>query len=431
MRVLVLGAGGFIGAGVATRLHADRHHVVAGARSPEASARRLPHLRWVAADFAHLQTSDAWLPLLNDIDAVVNCVGALQDGRGESLRIAHESGPTALFAACERAGVKRIIHISAVGADPAAGTEYARSKQRTEQRLAESRLDWIVLRPSLVVAREVYGGTALMRGLAGFPFIIPLVGGNALFRPVALADLAAIVSRLLAPGAPSGRVVEVAGPDELSLRELLIAWRRWLGLKAARVIEVPRSLAKPVVWFGDLAAWLGWPSSLRTTSLRQMEFGAAGDPAGLAAIGEGGARRFANHLADEPAGVQDRWHARLYFLRPISVLVLAAYWIVVGLLGFGPARDGAIALLIEAGFGSAAPAVSDAFHGFDLALGLALLVRRWTQPVAMLMAATCAGYLVAATALIPRLWVDPTAPWLKIFPVIMLALFVAATDDRR
>lgn len=431
MRVLVLGAGGFIGAGIAARSMADGHEVVGGVRALDSASRRLPGRRWVAADFSQLRTAEAWLPLLKGVDAVVNCVGALQDGRGESLAVAHESGPAALFAACEIAGVRRVIHISAAGADDAAGTAYARTKRRTEEMLVGSRLDWIALRPSLVVAREVYGGTALMRGLAGFPFVIPLVGGDARFRPVALADLAAVVSRMLEPGAPSARVIDVAGPDELSLRELLIAWRAWLGLPPAPVVEVPRWLAWPVAKLGDLAGWLGWPSPLRTTSLRQMNYGAAGDPAGVASLDDMRVRRFADQLAAEPAGVQDRWHARLYFLRPLGVVVLAAYWIIVGALGFGPARGGAISLLHEAGFGASAPLVSDVFHGIDLGLGMSLLVRRWTEPVAMLMALVCIGYLVTATALLSRLWIDPTAPWLKIFPVITLALFVAATDDRR
>lgn len=431
MKVLVLGASGFIGSGVAAQLRAEGHEVVAGTRSLAAAAQRFPAWRWVSADFGRLQRLEDWLPLLAGVDAVVNCVGALQDGRGESLSVAHEAGPAALFAACERAGVARVVHISAVGADEAAGTRYAVSKSRTEQLLAASRLDWIVLRPSLVVAREVYGGTALMRGLAAFPFVIPAVGSDARFRPVTLADLASIVAALLSPGAPSAQVVDVAGPDEWSLRDMLTAWRDWLGLPRAPVIDVPRWAAWPAVKLGDLAAWIGWPSSLRTTSLRQMAYGAAGDPAALPALGDFRLTRFADHLAAEPAGVQDRWHARLYFVRPLAVAVLAAFWIIVGIIGLGPARAGAIALLREGGFGGWAPLVSDAGHVFDLVLGSLLLVRRWTQRVAGVMAIACVGYIAAATLFVSRLWFDPTQPWLKVFPVIMLALFVAATDDRR
>lgn len=431
MRVLVLGASGFIGLRVALALVRQGHEVVCGARRPGEAARRAPGLHWVQADFARLQDAGAWRPLLEDVDAVVNCVGALQAAWGESPRIAHETGPRALLQACREAGVQRFLHLSAVGADEAAGTAYARSKAATERLLAESGLDWIALRPSLVVAREVYGGTALMRGLAGFPGFIPVLGGDQRFRPVALEDLADLVARLLQPGAPSGLVLDVAGAESLTLSELLRGWRGWLGLPPAPVVRVPRWLAQPAVWAGDLAAWLGWASSLRSTSVRQMDYGAEGDAETWVRLTGMQPRRFADALSEQPAGVQDRWHARLFFYRPLAVLVLAGFWFLVGVLGLGPARAGAIGLLDEAGFGRWGPLVSDLGHVFDLVMGALLLVRPLTRWVALGMILACIGYLIGATAFLPRLWVDPTAPWLKVFPVMALALFVAATDDRR
>ncbi|HEY0053247.1 MAG TPA: NAD-dependent epimerase/dehydratase family protein, partial [Caulobacteraceae bacterium] len=96
--VLVLGASGFIGAAVAAALAERGWRVRAGARDPVEAARRTPGLEWARADFARLTTTEAWGPLLDGVDAVVNCVGVLQDGGGDSTRIAHETGPTALIA---------------------------------------------------------------------------------------------------------------------------------------------------------------------------------------------------------------------------------------------------------------------------------------------------------------------------------------------
>jgi len=129
-RVLVLGANGFIGSHLAASLSREGWRVRAGARRPTEAARRAPTFDWVSVDFARLTSVEAWAPLLDGVDTVINCVGVLQDGAGDSTRLAHIEGPCALVAACERAGVRRLIHLSAVGADDAAGTAYARTRPR-------------------------------------------------------------------------------------------------------------------------------------------------------------------------------------------------------------------------------------------------------------------------------------------------------------
>ena len=99
-RVLVLGANGFIGSHIAAALSSKGWIVRAGARRIAEPARRAPGFDWVVADFSRLTTAQAWAPLLADVDAVVNCVGVLQDGAGDSTRAAHVDGPRALIAAC-------------------------------------------------------------------------------------------------------------------------------------------------------------------------------------------------------------------------------------------------------------------------------------------------------------------------------------------
>ena len=208
-------------------------------------------------------------------------------------------------------------------------------------------------------------------------------------------------------------------------------YRGWLGLPEARVLRVPRWAARPMLWAGDLAGRLGWPSSLRTTALKQMDFNVAGDADRWPALTGLTPRTVAAALAETPATVQDRWHARLYFVRPVAVVTLSLFWILVGLIGLTFARDAAIVLLQGAGFGPWAAPVSDLGHVFDLAMGSALLVRRWTARVALGMAAVSVGYLVCATVFVPELWLDPVQPWLKVLPMMALCLFVTATDARR
>jgi uncharacterized protein YbjT (DUF2867 family) len=424
MKLLVLGASGFIGARVAAEAVRAGHEVRAGARDPQAARRRAPRLDWVEADFRRLTTIEAWTPLLKRVEAVINCVGVLQDAPGDSSHLAHVAAPRALIGACEAAGVRRLIHVSAVGADQGAGTAYARDKGATETMLAASSLDWIVVRPSLVLGREIYGGTALMRGLAGLPGLIPLTGAAGTFRPVPVTDLASWLVGLLQ--AEPRRTLEAVGAERVSLEEVVLAYRAWLGFGMARVVRLPAWAAWPAVTFGDLVAWLGWTSSLRSTSLRQLGWDAAGQGPPTP-----GLRPFSAALWDEPAGVQDRWHARLFFVRPLAIVTLGLFWLFTGLVDLGPGHAAAQEVLEQAGLGPWAGLGVVIGGGLDVLLAALLFIRRTSVLAVVAMLLVTAGYLAVASVRLPQLWFDPLGPWLKVFPMLALCLFILATDERR
>lgn len=431
--VLILGASGFIGSHLATAFARSGWTVRAGARRPEAARRLAPALDWVRAEFADLATPEHWSSLVAGVDLVINCVGVLQDGPGDSNSLAHIEGPRALISACEQAGVARLIHLSAVGADAEAGTAYGRSKAEAERLIEASSLDWVILRPSLVLARASYGGTAMLRGLAAFPGVIPVLGGDQRFRPVAIADLCDVALVLAQPGAASRRTLEVGGPDLISQADLLTGLRGWLGLGPALVVRIPAWLAWPAIKVGDLLGWLGWPSSFRTTAVKQMAYGAAGTaPEALTEATGVRPRAFADILSADPATTADRWQARLYFVRPLAIALLGLFWIVTGVVTLGPGFEAAKQHLIDAGI-EGGPAWHGAWWGgwFDVVMGLALWVRPWTRAVAVGMLLATLGYLVGATVWAPQLWLDPLGPWVKVLPMMALCLFVAATDDRR
>lgn len=430
-RVLVLGANGFIGSHVAAALAAEGWAVRATARRPAEAARRAPGLEWAAADFRTLDDPESWRPLLDGVDAVVNCVGVLQDGGGDDTRAAHVEGPRALIKACESAGVRRLVHLSAVGADEAAGTAYARTKAETERLVRASRLEWTILRPSLVLGRGAFGGTGLIRALAAFPAAIPVVGGEQTVRPVAMDDLTAAVAAALERPQAVRRSFDVAGPEALSLAELLRLYRGWLGLPAAPVVPVPRPLAAPVLRIGDLLARAGWFSPLTSTSMRQLDHDVAGrEDDWREALGVR-ARGPAKTLSGAPASVQDVWHARLWFVRPVAIAALGLFWLLTGLVTFGPGWERAVAVLHEGGYGRWAGPIAGWGAALDVVLGLALFIRPWTARVAIAMAVATVGYLAAATISLPQYWADPLGPWLKVIPMMALCLFVAATDARR
>ncbi len=87
---------------------------------------------------------DTWQAHLAGVDALVNCAGVLQDSPRDSTKV-HASGAAALFAACERAGFRRVIHFSAIGVDRVAPTDFSRSKLKGDQDLMARDLDWVIL----------------------------------------------------------------------------------------------------------------------------------------------------------------------------------------------------------------------------------------------------------------------------------------------
>ncbi len=112
-------------------------------------------------DYAHDLSVEVWLPRVQAVDAVVNAVGALS---GAHLPGIHAHAPTALFAACARQGVRRVVLIFALGANAQAPSAFLRTKHEADLALEKSALDWVILRPSLVAGRDGASSDQLLIG---------------------------------------------------------------------------------------------------------------------------------------------------------------------------------------------------------------------------------------------------------------------------
>jgi uncharacterized protein YbjT (DUF2867 family) len=360
----------------------------------------------------------------------VNAAGVLQDGARDDLDAVHHRAIAALVKAAEQAGAQRFVQISAPGAVSGATTAFMRTKALGDAAVRASSLEWIVLKPGLVIGRGAYGGTALIRMLAGMPVATPLTHASSKVQTVAIEDIAAAVVSVLESELPIRRDYDLVEDTPHGLREIVRGFRKQLGFGPARLEpDLPAWMAWPIVIAADIAGALGWRSPLRTTALKVMSENVLGDPAPLKAATGRPLRTFEETLATLPSSAQERLFARAQLAMPAMLLTLAGFWMISGVITLFQ-LDRAAALLPNVDrTASLALAAGGAF--LDMAIGAMLLVRRTARFAAVASVAVAAAYLIAGTLLAPHIWSDPLGAYVKVFPAIALGLAVALLLEER
>jgi uncharacterized protein YbjT (DUF2867 family) len=419
--VLVIGASGLIGSAVAARLYREGHVVTGLARG----GRHGGAVTITPFDIARATKPEHWVPVLAGIDVVVNCAGALQDGPGDNVSAVHFEGPSALFKACEMAGVKRVIHFSAMGVERAQPSDFSKTKYQAEGALRSSTLDWVILRPSVVIGRAAYGASAMFRGLAALPFL-PLMPDTGKLQIVQLDDVVETVARLVPDTAPARIALDLAGPEPLEFREVIAAFRTWFGWKPAREIRLPRPIARMLYGLGDIAGRLGWRPPLRSTAALEIVRGATGDPGPMMDATGIAPMTLGDALARNPASVQERWFAGLYFLKPVALGVLAAFWLATGIISLTVGWEPGVNLMRRTAIPALAEASVIAGALADIVVGSLIAFRRTAYPGLLLGVAVSLFYAASGTLLLPELWKDPLGPLLKIWPIIVAHLMTLA-----
>lgn len=430
LRVLVTGAYGFIGAQIVAALAAAGHEVVCAVRRPQPRG-RFGHLPAVACDMSRDLRVEDWLPRLAGVDAVVNAAGILRETGDQRFDTVHRTAPCALFEACRQADVRRVIQISALGTPE--DTEFVRSKHNADACLAGLDLDWSVLRPSVVYsAAGSYGGTSLLRAMSALPYVLFIPGnGKQALQPIHAEDLARAVVRLIETGQGARQVLEAVGPEQITIEDYLRAFRRWLGLPEPAVVHTPLTLIRPFVWLGEK---LG-QGPLGTTMYRMLQRGNIGTPGAyerfVAASGFR-PRSLIEALRSSPSHVQDRWHARLYFVRPLLRIALGLLWVLSGVVGFLTPFTEARALVMQAGAGAGfATAMVYGACTLDVLIGAAVLTRRAVRLVGALMLMLLLGYTVFLGMVHPALWLEPFGALIKNIPLIPAVLVMLVLEERR
>ena len=245
-KVLIVGGSGFVGSAVASRLAAAGVALVVPTRRRERARHLLP-LPTIEVVEADVFDPPTLARLMAGVDAVVSLVGVLHSPSGQpygpAFARAHVELPTRLVAAARAAGVRRIVHVSALGADANGPSEYQRSKAAGEAAIRAGAPDvaWTLLRPSVIFGP----GDSFLNLFAGlvraFP-LMPLGGAKARFQPVYVGDVAEVVAEALARADAVGQVYEMAGPRVYTLQQLVEYVGRLTHCRRP-VIPLPEGLA--------------------------------------------------------------------------------------------------------------------------------------------------------------------------------------------
>ena len=137
--------------------------------------------------------------------------------------------------------------------------------------LAGLDLDWLILRPALVLSPAAYGGTAMLRAIAACPLVTPVVAADARIQVVSVADVARTVAFALKPGAPARAIWQLAHPHVHRLEDIVLAHARLARAgRRGRSGACRTGVARAVAACADALSWLGWRSPARSTALRQL-----------------------------------------------------------------------------------------------------------------------------------------------------------------
>lgn len=424
MNILVIGATGLIGSHTLAALQRAGHHAIGVSRSKPMGACGA----WKELELASLTDAQAWLPHLQDIDAVINCVGIIRESRPDDFLRLHQQMPIALFAACEQAGVARVVQVSALGSEPHAATAYWRSKGAADADLLQRRLSATVVRPSLVYGDEG-ASSRVFTMMASLPLTLMPMAHSALVQPIHVGDLADVLVKLLTSIAPVPRELAAVGPRALTIAAYIDALRTGMALPPGRVLAIPAAPAGLLARCAELLTL----SPLTVDSLRMLEQSADGGNT----ADTGPVRAILGYPLRHPedfAGPGQRARAVCAWALPACRWVIAFLWLLTAYASwFGWPHAESLDWLAQCGLPRAwgtpillAASLLDAIMGVTV-----LLARRsWIWP---LQVGLVLGYTAIMSLCLPQFWLHPFGPLSKNLPLLVLMCVMwrlAANSDQ-
>lgn len=238
--ILVTGGTGFVGSSLVMELlHAQRSVRCFSRRPERAVALKEAGCRLVSGDVTRISTLlKAFTP---EVEAVIHLVGILNESRGSTYRAVHVDGTRNIVDACRGMGVTRLIHMSALGARASSESEYYRTKWEAEEIVRSSGLDYTIFRPSVIFGRGDRFTTALARAMRLLPAVFVPGDGSSRMQPVSVRDVSRAFAMSLARSETAGKTLDAAGPEALTIDEVIDRIGGAIG-RRPRKVHVPMRL---------------------------------------------------------------------------------------------------------------------------------------------------------------------------------------------
>ena len=409
-------------------LHQQGHQIIVNARNSQVLLAQFPDIETLQLDFSTAVKQSDWLPHLNSVDVVINTVGIIQETATNTFANIHTNAPVALFKACKQAGINRVIQISALGAAVDQPVRYHASKGAADEQLKLSGLNWIIFKPSLVYGAGAKS-TGLFRALAALP-VVPLIGdGQQLIQPVHVDDLVEAIMIAIHPDTLAKQTLLVVGPTAFSFASLLAKLRHWLGKPEARYIAIP------IQWIqvcAPLGRWLNEPA-LNKAAISMLEQGNTADVQPFAKYLGYTPKSMDQSLQEATATQADRWHARLYLIRPFLRVAIALVWLWAGWVSvFLYPLSSSYQMLDQLGMPQVLmPVFLYGTSAIDVLLGLALFMGwhlRWVVYAQLIIILL---YTAVISVALPEYWLHPFGPIIKNIPLIVTTLILLTLEEEK
>ena len=242
--ILVTGATGFVGRNVVRALSTCGKEVRCLVRTP-ARARAVADCH-VAITYGDILNPLALKEAMRGVDTVVHLVAIIREKGNQSFDLINRQGTEMVAQAAMEAGVKRLVHMSAIGAQDNPDCPYLYSKWQGEQAVINSGMTYTIFRPSIQFGVGDEFINTLAAVIKAFP-VVPVVGsGNVRLQPISVEEVGAMVSLVVDDPHFNDRTIEIGGPDHLTYDEILDIIRRTLKVRRLKV-HLPLPMMKSLI----------------------------------------------------------------------------------------------------------------------------------------------------------------------------------------